>query len=88
LPPTLYLGTGLIFISFVVALLLRFVLRASLVNVEVLCAGIVIFLMWGWSGLLLLKSFWESIIGAMSRARTTSASQFVVSCSTKNFAEL
>jgi hypothetical protein len=47
LPPMVYLGTGLIFISFVVALLLRFVLRASLVNIEVLCAGIVVFLMLG-----------------------------------------
>jgi hypothetical protein len=47
LPPTFYLGTGLIFIGFVVALLLRFVLRASLVNIEVLCAGIVVFLMLG-----------------------------------------
>ena len=47
LPQAVYLIAALGFIAFVVVLLLRFVLRASLVNAEVLCAGIVIFLMLG-----------------------------------------
>lgn len=47
LPQAVYLVGALGFVAFVVALLLRFVLRASLVNAEVLCAGIVVFLMLG-----------------------------------------
>jgi len=47
LPQAVYLILALVFIAFVVVRLLRFVLRASLVNAEVLCAGIVIFLMLG-----------------------------------------
>jgi len=46
-PQEVYLIAALGFIAFVVVRLLRFVLRASLVNAEVLCAGIVIFLMLG-----------------------------------------
>jgi voltage-gated potassium channel len=61
LPPTVYLGTGLIFIGFVVSLLLRFVLRASLVNIEVLCAGIVVFLMLG-----MVWAFADSIVAGFN----------------------
>ena len=47
LPHAVYLVGASAFITFVVILLLRFILRASLVNAEVLCAGIVVFLMLG-----------------------------------------
>lgn len=46
-PPYFFLGFGLAFIAFVVANLLRFVLRASHVDAEVLCAGISVYLMIG-----------------------------------------
>jgi hypothetical protein len=46
-PPSLFLGAGLILVGFVVANLLRFVLRAPSVNVEVLCASIAAYLMLG-----------------------------------------
>jgi Ion channel len=46
-PPSLFLSAGLILVGFVVANLLRFVLRAPSVNVEVLCASIAAYLMLG-----------------------------------------
>jgi hypothetical protein len=46
-PPFVFLTAGLILIAFVVANLLRFVLRALSVNVEVLCASIAAYLMLG-----------------------------------------
>src|SRR6266487_4473558 len=46
-PPTVFLVGGLILISFVIAHLLRFVLRAPSVTVEVLCASISAYLMLG-----------------------------------------
>src|SRR5205814_2377808 len=47
IPPPVFLTAGLILIAFVVANLLRFVLRAPSVNVEVLCASISAYLMLG-----------------------------------------
>ena len=46
-PPHVFLTAGLILIAFVVANLLRFVLRAPSVNAEVLCASISAYLMLG-----------------------------------------
>jgi len=46
-PPALFLVAGLLLVAFVVANLLRFVLRAPSVTVEVLCASISAYLMLG-----------------------------------------
>src|SRR6266566_4780369 len=46
-PPTIFLVAGLVLVAFVVVNLLRFVLRAHSVNVEVLCASISAYLMLG-----------------------------------------
>ena len=46
-PPGVFLAAGLILIAFVVANLLRFVLRAPSVNADVLCASISAYLMLG-----------------------------------------
>src|SRR5262249_59924324 len=46
-PPPLFLIAGLVLIAFVVANLLRFVLRAPSVNADVLCASISAYLMLG-----------------------------------------
>jgi ion channel len=46
-PPPVFLTAGLVLIAFVVANLLRFVLRAPSVNAEVLCASISAYLMLG-----------------------------------------
>src|SRR5216117_1744588 len=46
-PPAVFLTAGLVLIAFVVANLLRFVLRAPSVNIEVLCASISAYLMLG-----------------------------------------
>src|SRR5882757_9670330 len=46
-PPPVFLTAGLILIAFVVANLLRFVLRAPSVNADVLCASISAYLMLG-----------------------------------------
>jgi hypothetical protein len=46
-PPRVFLITGLLLITFVVANLLRFILRAPSVNTEVLCASISAYLMLG-----------------------------------------
>jgi hypothetical protein len=46
-PPAFFLVAGLFLIAFVVARLLRFVLRAPSVNVEVLCASISAYLLLG-----------------------------------------
>jgi hypothetical protein len=54
-PPPMFLTPGLVLIAFVVANLLRFVLRAPSVNVEVLCASISAYLM---LGLLWTVAFW------------------------------
>jgi Ion channel len=53
--PPLFLTAGLVLIAFVVANLLRFVLRAPSVNVEVLCASISAYLM---LGLLWTVAYW------------------------------
>lgn len=45
--PAAHLGFGIIFIGFVVANILRHILNASRVNVEVLCAAISVYLMIG-----------------------------------------
>ena len=54
-PPPVFLTAGLILIAFVVANLLRFVLRAPSVNIEVLCASISAYLM---LGLLWTVAYW------------------------------
>jgi Ion channel len=54
-PPSVFLTAGLVLIAFVVANLLRFVLRAPSVNVEVLCASISAYLM---LGLLWTIAYW------------------------------
>ena len=54
-PPTVFLVAGLALIAFVVANLLRFVLRAPSVNTEVLCASISAYLM---LGLLWTVAYW------------------------------
>ena len=54
-PPPVFLTAGLVLIAFVVANLLRFVLRAPSVNVEVLCASISAYLM---LGLLWTIAYW------------------------------
>jgi Ion channel len=46
-PPRVFLIAGLLLITFVVANLLRFILRAHSVNTEVLCASIAAYLMLG-----------------------------------------
>jgi len=46
-PPPVFLTAALVLIAFVVASLLRFVLRAPLVNTDVLCASISAYLMLG-----------------------------------------
>ena len=45
--PTAYLACGLFFIGFVVANILGFILRASQVDAEVLCAGVSVYLLIG-----------------------------------------
>lgn len=55
IPPFVFLATGLILVGFVVANLLRFVLRAPSVNVEVLCASIAAYLM---LGLMWTMAYW------------------------------
>ena len=47
IPPAVFLVAGLILIAFVIGNLLRFVLRAPSVNIEVLCASISAYLMLG-----------------------------------------
>src|SRR5437763_4585884 len=55
IPPAVFLVAGLILIAFVVANLLRFILRAPSVNTEVLCASISAYLM---LGLLWTVAYW------------------------------
>lgn len=51
LSPVAFLGFGLLFVGFVIVKMLRYILRASQVNAEVVCAGISVYLliglMWG-----------------------------------------
>jgi Ion channel len=54
-PPAVFLTAGLVLIAFVVANLLRFVLRAPSVNAEVLCASISAYLM---LGLMWTMAYW------------------------------
>jgi voltage-gated potassium channel len=54
-PPPVFLAAGLVLTAFVVVNLLRFVLRAPLVNVEVLCASISAYLM---LGLIWTMAYW------------------------------
>ena len=54
-PPPVFLTAGLVLIAFVVANLLRFVLRAPAVTMEVLCASISAYLM---LGLLWTVAYW------------------------------
>src|ERR1700745_3757233 len=60
-PPGVFLVAGLALIAFVVANLLRFVLRAPSVNTEVLCASISAYLM---LGLLWTVAYWLGAPGA------------------------
>src|SRR5262249_60964295 len=53
--PAVFLTAGLVLVAFVVANLLRFVLRAPSVNAEVLCASISAYLM---LGLLWTLAYW------------------------------
>ena len=69
LPQAVYQILALAFIAFVVVRLLRFVLRASFVNAEVLCAGIVIFLMLG-----MIWAFAFAIVAAFDPAAFAFAS--------------
>jgi len=46
-PPEVFPAAGMVFVGFVVAQFLRFILRASIVNSEVLCAGISAYLLVG-----------------------------------------
>jgi hypothetical protein len=55
LPPAIFLVGGLLLIAFVVVHLMRFVLRASSVNLEVLCASVSAYLM---LGLLWTLAYW------------------------------
>jgi voltage-gated potassium channel len=54
-PPAVFLSAGLVLIAFVVANLLRFVLRAPSVTAEVLCASISAYLM---LGLMWTMAYW------------------------------
>ena len=54
-PPAIFLTAGLVLIAFVVANLLRFILRAPSVNADVLCASISAYLM---LGLLWTMAYW------------------------------
>lgn len=56
--PALFLTSGLLFMIFVVAQFLRFIFRASCVNLEVLCAGIATYLMLG-----MLWAFAYTLVG-------------------------
>ena len=47
IPPAVFLVAGLILLAFVIANLLRFILRAPVVTVEVLCASVAAYLMLG-----------------------------------------
>ena len=55
LPPAVFLVAGLVLVAFVVANLLRFILRAPSVNAEVLCASISAYLM---LGLMWTMAYW------------------------------
>jgi len=55
LPPVIFLVAGLVLVAFVVANLLRFILRAPSVNAEVLCASISAYLM---LGLMWTMAYW------------------------------
>lgn len=55
LPPAIFLIAGLVLIAFVVAILLRFILRAPSVNAEVLCASISAYLL---LGLMWTMAYW------------------------------
>src|SRR6266581_116875 len=55
IPPAVFLAGGLVLIAFVIANLLRFVLRAPSVNTEVLCASISAYLM---LGLMWTMAYW------------------------------
>ncbi len=55
IPPAVFLAGGLVLIAFVIATLLRFVLRAPSVNTEVLCASISAYLM---LGLMWTMAYW------------------------------
>jgi hypothetical protein len=54
-PPAVFLVAGLVLVAFVVMNLLRFILRAPSVNVEVLCASISAYLM---LGLIWTMAYW------------------------------
>ena len=55
IPPAVFLVAGLVLIGFVIAHLLGFILRAPLVNVDVLCASISAYLM---LGLMWAMAYW------------------------------
>ena len=47
LPPQVFLGTGLLFVAFIVLRLLGFILHAPRVNSDILCAGVATYLLLG-----------------------------------------
>ena len=63
LSPAVFLGFGLVFIGFVVANILRFILRAARVDNEVICAGISVYLLIG-----MLWSLAYKLLGEVSPA--------------------
>jgi hypothetical protein len=48
MPSEVFLGAGLLFVLFVVLNLLRFILRAPRIDSEILCLGVLNYLMLGW----------------------------------------
>jgi voltage-gated potassium channel len=73
-PPAVFLAAGLVLVAFVVMNLLRFVLRAPSVNVEVLCASISAYLM---LGLMWTVAYWlvDQLTPGGAFAFNTSAGQ-------------
>ncbi len=59
--PAVFLGFGLVFIGFVVANILSFILRAGRVDTEVICAGVSVYLLIG-----LLWSMAYKLLGTVS----------------------
>ncbi|MEY3894608.1 MAG: hypothetical protein RLZZ214_127 [Verrucomicrobiota bacterium] len=59
--PAVFLGFGLVFIGFVVANILSFILRAGRVDTEVICAGVSVYLLTGLSWSMAYK-----LLGAVS----------------------
>jgi hypothetical protein len=79
-PSEVFLCTGLVFIAFVVAHLLRFILRAPKVNSEIMCAGVTIYLMLGWfwafAYMLVARGIPDSFVFTVGPASTRSLEGF------------